>query len=398
MMLRRLLSVLVVFTGAAFVAPVTAVADTSPPNQVLSNFENSTKESIARDCGFSQPLPAKHTTSIWLFCDTPIYGFKNGKWQLVSFITGSTAAEGPMTPGKVPTRLSELTRAGSPLPAFPNHNAPQRFLSVPKGLVTKAGGKCGATSASYAASWIYGVTRDAARPSDLLISFDNFCVQGAFTFTPEGFGLAVYDPATNSVVSRTVYTALNPTGLSDQRVLGSPVFAGSYLYFFAFRCADPGLTCPASSQDAVFLARVRATPAAWDTAGDYRWFVRPGVWSRSPGAAKSVISGPRPLGGVNVSDFASLGQGLVMIEQTTIGGGFTVYEATSPAGPWRVKTTGTVPCESGGTGVCHALIPHPDLSTRGKLLVSFLNPAAVPYYHPRQRPNGGHLEVAAFTW
>jgi hypothetical protein len=386
---RRLLFVLVVFTGVAFAAPVTAVADTSPPSQVLSNFENVTGDSIARDCGFSQSLPAKPGTSIWLFCDSPVYGFKGGKWHLVSFITGSTAAEGPVTPGKVPTRLSELTSTGTPLPAFPNHNAPQRFLSVPKGLVTKAGGACGATSASYAASWIYGVTRDAARPSDLLISFDNFCVQGAFTFTPEGFGLAVYDPANNTVVSRTVYTALNPTGLSAQQVLGSPVFSGSYLYLFGFRCADPGTVCPASSRDAIFLARVPAKPASWDTARDYQWFVRPGVWSRSPKAAGSVIPGARPLGGVNVTDFSSLKQGLVMIEQTTIGGGFTAYQAGSPAGPWRQKTAGTVPCGHGSTGVCHALIAHADLSNSDKLLVSFFNPASGPK---------GHLEVAAFAW
>ena len=392
MMVRRLLSVLI-FTGVALAAPVTAVADTSPPNQVLSNYENSTGNSIARDCGFSQSLPGKHGDSLWLFCDTPVYGFKDKKWQLLSFITGSTAAEGPVTPGKVPTRLSELTKAGTALPKFPNNHAPQRFLTVPSRLLTRTGGTCGGNSKSYAASWIYGVTRDAARPSDLLISFDNFCVQGALTFTPEGFGLAVYDPANNTVVSHTVYTAR--AGLSAPRVLGSPVFSGSYLYLFGFRCADPGLVCPASSQDAVYLARVRASLS--DTAGDYQWYVRPGVWSRSPGAAKSVIPDARPLGGVNVGDFSSLGQGLVMIEQTSIGGGFTVYEASSPAGPWRAKTTGTVPCGSGGTGLCHALIPHADLSTRGKLLISFFNPAATPYYHPSQAPSG-HLEVAAFSW
>jgi hypothetical protein len=396
-MLRRLISGVVVFIGVAFVAPVTAVADTSPPNQVLSNFENYFGANISRDCGFSQPLPGKHGTSIWLFCDTAVYGFKSGKWQLVSFITGSTAAEGPVTPGKVPTRLSELTTAGTKLPAFPNHDGPERFLSVPSGLVTRADGKCGATSASYAASWIYGVTRDAARPADLLISFDNFCVQGPLTFTPEGFGLAVYDPATNSVVKRTVYTALKPAGLTAPRVLGSPVFSGSYLYLFGYQCPHPGLTCPAGSHDAIYLARVKATPQAWDNSADYQWFVRPGVWSRSPSAARSVVSGARPLGGVNVSDFTSLGQGLVMIEQTNIGGGFTVYEARSPAGPWRVKTTGTVPCGSGSGGLCHALIAHPDLSTRDKLLISFFNPAATPYYNPSAGAEG-HLEVAAFSW
>lgn len=395
MLLRRLISVLIIITGVSFAPLVTAAADTSPPNQILSNFENYFGASIARDCGFSQPLPAKHSTSLWLFCDTPVYGFKNGTWQLVSFITGSTAAEGPMTPGKVPTDLSELTTPGSPLPAFPNHEGPERFLAIPSGLKTSTGGTCGATSASYAASWISGVTRDAARPSDLLISFDNFCVQGALSFTPEGFGLAVYDPATNTVISHTVVT--NANGLAQPQVLGSPVFSGSYLYLFGYRCASPGDTCPASSKDAVYVARVKATPAAWNTKGDYRWFVSPGTWTRSPGGAKSVVSGARPLSQVSVTDFASLGQGLVMIEQTTLGGGFTAYQAASPTGPWRVKKTGTVPCGAGGQGLCHAIIGHPDLSTRGRFLVSFWNPAAKPYYYPNAGPEG-HLEVAAFSW
>jgi hypothetical protein len=396
-MLRRLMSGLAVFIVVAFVAPVTAVADTSPPNQVLSNFENYFGANISRDCGFSQPVPGKHGTSIWLFCDTLVYAFKSGKWQQVNFITGSTAAEGPVTPGKVPTRLSELTSTGSKLPPFPNHNGPERFLSIPRKLVTRANRKCGATPASYAASWISGVTRDAAQPSDLVISFDNFCVQGPFTFTPEGFGLAVYDPATNAVAERTVYTVLKPAGLTAPRVLGSPVFSGSYLYLFGYQCPHPGLTCPASSKDAIYVARVKATPRAWDNAADYQWFVRPGVWSRSPGAARSVVAGARPLGGVNVSDFSSLGQRIVMIEQTNIGGGFTVYEARSPAGPWTVKTTGTVPCGSASGGLCHALIAHPDLSTRSKLLVSFFNPAATPYYNPSAGAEG-HVEVAAFSW
>jgi hypothetical protein len=54
-----------------------------------------------------------------------------------------------------------------------------------------------------------------------------------------------------------------------------------------------------------------------------------------------------------------------------------------------VKTTGTVPCTA-GTNICHALIGHPDLSTRKSLLISFLNPGA-------GNPDG-HVEVAAFPW
>jgi hypothetical protein len=389
MMLRRIITVLILIAGVTLAPILTARADTSPPGQVLSNFETYFGASLARDCGFSQPLPGEQGTSLWLFCDTPVFGFNSQKqWGFLYFIPGSTAAEGPTTRGEVPTDLSELPSTGTPLPVFPDHDAPAQFLPTPAGLVTSEGGTCG-PAPIYAASWIYGVTRDPAQPSDLLITFDNFCVQGAFNFHPEGFGLDVYDPSTNTVVSHTVFKEDTTTGLTPQQVLGSPVISGGYLYLFGLLCKDPANTCPANSANAVYAARVRATPGAWDNAADYRWFAGGGHWSASPGAAKSVIPGVQPLGEVSTEDFRSVGQGFVLLVQTSLSGAFTAYESSSPAGPWRVKTTGTVPCTAGMT-LCHALIGHPDLSTRQSLLVSFLNPGA-------GNPDG-HVEVAAFPW
>lgn len=399
-MLRRLLILFVLIAGVSLVPLLPADAAARPPHQILSNYENATKASLARDCGFSQPVPGKHATSLWLFCDTAVYGFNSkGAWGLTGFITGSTAAEGPAAPGLVPTNLSELTSVNTRLPKFPNRNAPAHFLTIPTGLVTAEGGKCGATSASYAASWISGVARDPAKPSDLLISFDNYCVEGAFKFHPEGFGLAVYDPANNKLTTRLVFKADTKTGLTlPQQVLSSPVVYGGYLYLYNYRCASPSFTCPASAKNAVYLARVRATPSAWDNPSAYRWFTKPDTWTSSPGRATSVIAGATVIAGLNVGDYRSVGQRFVLIAQESLEGAFTAYEAPTPAGPWRVKTKGTVACPSNSID-CHAIIGHPELSTRKSLLISFYNPGAVPFYNPTAPAStDGHLELAAFPW
>jgi hypothetical protein len=87
----------------------------------------------------------------------------------------------------------------------------------------------------------------------------------------------------------------------------------------------------------------------------------------------------------------------VLIEQTNIVGGFTVYQASRPSGTWQEKTSGTVPCTIEGDSFCRAIIGHPELSTRSHLLVSFFNPGARPYYNPSAGAEG-HVVVAAFPW
>jgi hypothetical protein len=399
---RRLICSATVLAAAAVVtcaSSVAAQADSPPPGQVLSNFENYYGANIVRDCGYSQPLPAHPSSSLWLFCDTDVYGFNSqGHWALTDIISGSTAAEGPATPGEVPTGLSELTTPGSGVPPIPNHDGPAHFLPAPSGLVTSGGLACDSANHSYAASWITGVTRDAARPSDVLISFNNYCVQSGGSALAEGFGLAQYAPATNTLTSlATVVTSDSGTPLAQQERLGSPIISGRYLYLFASHCAETyDATCVSNSGNAVYLARVSAKPSAWDKAGNYRWYAGPSSWTASPGSAVSVISGARPLS-VTVNDFSALGHGLVLIEQTSIVGGFTVYQASRASGAWQEETSGTVPCTTEGDSFCRAIIGHPELSTASHLLVSFFNPGAAPYYNPSVGAEG-HVTVAAFPW
>jgi hypothetical protein len=396
---RFRLGALATVAAATLCAPAAiALADNPPPSQVLSNFENFFGANIVRDCGFSQPLPAHPRTSLWLFCDTDVYGFNSaGQWKLSRIIDGSTAAEGPATPGKVPTSLSELTTPGSGLPAMPNHDGPAQFLLAPSGLVTSARQPCDLANDAYAASWISGVTRDAARPADLLISFDNYCVQAGGPLA-EGFGLAEYNPASNTLNDRvTIFAATSGTPLPHQQVLGSPVFAGRYLYLFGSYCAKTfDATCISDSKNAVYLARVGAQGGNWERARDYRWYAGPSAWTKTPHAAASVISRATPLA-VTVSNFARLGRGLVLIEQTNIVGGFTVYQASRPSGPWAATMSGTVPCRIEGKSFCRAIIGHPELSTRKDLLLSFFDPAATPHYNPSAGAEG-HVMVAAVPW
>jgi hypothetical protein len=370
------------------------------PAPVLSSFERSSGADIVRDCGYSQPLPADPSVSLWLFCDTDVYASSpQGKWELSRIIDGSTAAAGPAKAGTVPADLSELATPGSRTRATPGLQSPAQFLPAPAGLKTATGLDCTQANNAYPASWPTGVTADAARPSDVLITFNNYCVTiGSGLPLPEGFGLAEYDPAANTFDAvSTVFTSAGLGALGPQVRLGSPIFSGSYLYLFAARCAQIELaTCITGGASAIYLARVSANPSAWRQPSRYQWLAGNSAWTASPSAAASVLPGATPLG-VSVSSFAALGRGLVLIEQTSEVGQFGVYRAPSPGGPWHKVMSGTVPCAVKGTSFCRAIIGHPDLSTASELLVSFFDPSAAPYFDPRDAGEG-HVLVASFPW
>ena len=105
------------------------------------------------------------------------------------------------------------------------------------------------------------------------------------------------------------------------------------------------------------------------------------------GSAATAAS--RPLS-ISVGDYRAVGHGLVMVEQTSLAGAFQVWQAASPTGPWRPLRTGTVPCTKGTQGavdaLCRALIGHPELSTRSRLLISYFDPGY------------DHVEVSAYPW
>jgi hypothetical protein len=371
-----------------------------PPKQVMSNFETHNSANIVRDCGFSQPLPGDPARSLWLFCDTDIYGFNSARrWTRSRIIDGSTAAEGPVTPGKTPDGLSEVAKPGSGVRAIPNDDAPEQFLPTPSGLHTSAGLSCDQANGAYAASWISGVTADAARRADVLISFNNVCVSiSSGRAEVEGFGLTEYDPASNTLASPvTVFMTANGQPMAAQEVLGSPIFFGGDLYLFGSRCAEVyDATCLPNRGNAVYLARVPANSASWANAASYRWYAGQSAWTATARGAASIFSGSRPLE-TSVENFSDVGKGLVLIEQTNDVGAFTVYRAARPAGDWVKTTSASLPCTSEGVSFCRAIIGHPELSTGSDLLVTYFNPGAGPYYNRGAGPEG-HVMAAVVAW
>jgi len=106
------------------------------------------------------------------------------------------------------------------------------------------------------------------------------------------------------------------------------------------------------------------------------------------GVGAAPATGYREPLNVSVGDYP--GRGLVMIEQTSAGGDFSLWQAPAPTGAWRQIGTGRVPCTAGkpaqAVDLCRALIGHPELSTRDELLISFFNPGE------------SHVEVVAHPW
>ncbi len=203
----------------------------------------------------------------------------------------------------------------------------------------------------------------------------------------EGFGLVDYDPASNLLGPTVGVFGAAGLPLPPQQELGSPVFAGNgYLYLFGY-ChagAPPG----GCGRGQVFGVRTVAQPVYWQNPLTYRYWTGSG-WSPDEAAARTLIPAGHPLG-ISVGNYTADGHGLVMVEQTSLAGGFQVWQARSPAGPWRRIRTGTVPCgrdtAGGPDSLCRALIGHPELSTRSALVIS--------YYDPGR----SHVEVSAYPW
>lgn len=364
------------------------------PVLVLSGFEAARDASVARDCGYSQQVSANPPRSLWLFCDTPVYVHRDAaryrSWVLKQFINGSTAAVGATAPGRPPGQLAELPAPGTGNGATRRTGMPQPFLSTPAGLVTSAGQPCDAANGAYAASWISGVAR-VPSSTDLLITFNDYCVQTgtAPAFLHEGFGLVQYDPGANILSSEIrVFSGMDAGG---SLALGSPVFAGRYLYLFGPVCTEPGIgRC---ARGIISVVRVGALPLDWANPLGYRWWSRntAAAWTSDRAAAASIIDGARPYA-VSVADFTAVGHGFVLVEQTDVAGGFEVFQAPAPAGSWAKIKTGRVPCgisHGGSMDLCRAIIGHPELSTRSRLALTYFDPGASVY---------GHVMADWFRW
>jgi hypothetical protein len=385
-------------TVTALVVLCAACGSGAPAAQrVLSRYETSTGRQIVRDCGFSVPLAGRADRSLWLFCDT-LVTTRQGKEVGPPILGAGTTAEGPGTAGRGPGVLTEVTTpavngpaADGPAPPhapgaasglLPPQARPRPFLPLPANLTLPASLLACAGPHAYPARWVTGAAREPGSSGRVLISYADYCVSGGDAFTPEGFGLLDYDPAGNVLGPPTpVFTAPPGQQLPQPQVLGSPVFRGGYLYLF-------GWCGPGCDRGGVFLARTAATSAAWASGYTYQYWTGRG-WSADLTHAAALTGYGEPLA-VSVADYPAGRHGLVMIEQTSAGGGFSLWQAQAPAGPWRQIQTGRVPCTAGqrvqAADLCRALIGHPELSTGSELVISFFNPGA------------SHIQVTVDPW
>ena len=391
----RIVRTLTVLAAAVALLCTACGSGVPPARLVTSRYETATGHRIVRDCGFSVPLPGQAHRSLWLFCDTEVTG-RGGRELGYPILGAGTAAEGPYTAGRGPGVLSELATPGADTPGvaggtggaggagrglLPALAAPQPFLPVPTSLTLPASTvPCAAGPRTYPARWVTGAAREPGPSGHALISYTDYCVSGGDTFTPEAFGLLDYDPAANALgPPAQVFTAQPGQQVPQPQALGSPVFRGGYLYLF-------GWCGPDCDRGGVFLARTSAVAAGWDNGFTYQYWTGAG-WSADLSRAAPLTGYREPLE-VSVGDYP--GRGLVMIEQTSAGGDFSLWQAPAPTGPWRQAGTGRVPCTAGKAAqpvdLCRALIGHPELSTRNELLISFFN------------PGDSHVEVSAFGW
>lgn len=329
---------------------------------VLSSYETQGHGSLAgRDCGYSQQLGTTNQ-SMWLFCDTPVVPTGGS----LGFIPGSTAATGAFHAGFASQALNELPSG-----------LPHQLLNTPTNLPLKPSGVCGTGGHSYAASWATGMTAIPGSPTTMLIPFENYCVQNDAANKGmwfQGYGIAEYDSTTKALS----YHQDVMTGNSYLHQLGSPTYdaATNYLYFFAkcapFQCTTPG----------TFVARVAlgANPAVtkpWTDGMNYEFWKGTG-WSAHSTGAVSVLPSSLTAWNIHVNRYPAFGNQLVMVTQSDFSGGYQILTATSPLGPWTVRTTGRntscpVPTEA-KPAYCYAFVGHPELSTPTQLAITMFNP------------------------
>src|ERR1700733_729186 len=138
--LRRLGPGIVLAIFVVLLVAVPKTPGTLRPTPVLSSLESSGQVSLAGDCGYSSPLPSEPASSLWLFCDTPVYVRKTDRdgrssWSLQRVIEGSTAAvSSPGSAGRAPGELSEVAT-----PADPGRRATRAGAAPPPFLAPAAG-------------------------------------------------------------------------------------------------------------------------------------------------------------------------------------------------------------------------------------------------------------------
>ncbi len=357
----------VAFTGLSSAARASTASQSAemplPPNAVASAFENPTRW-LGRDEGYSVPL--RNGNDLWIFGDTPIAKLVNGGFAITRLVKGSTAMEGPA--GGAWDQYSEV-RIGEPLNTGndPSSFIPQTPLVVymPDG----SGRTCtAANGASEEGRWPSGAALIPGT-DEVFVTYYDVCVVGG-NYPVEGWGFMEYNWATNEIdVGPTDVLQPSTAGaaLPSNELFGSPVFDGGNLYLYSASCAANVFgTCTNGGQ--VWAATV----ADFSTNGPSPASLLPLPLATTKSAAWAPDTGT-----VNVQYYP--GAGWRMIEQTNLGGGFALFSASSPSGPWSLESNDTVPgCQQPTQLFCYAFFGHPELSTSTQLALTYFDPAEGP--------------------
>lgn len=354
-------------TGVAGGATITAapvrtlIGDHPGSTMLLSSYEREGLGRVGRDGGWSAPLPADPSKTFVTFGDglyIPLTGpdrkpESDNPADMVEPRFGNTSTIGPVGTDSI-----------GPLVEVPNplrdpFNAPPKSPITDSPQATKADG----SPCSNPATWTVGVI---AKPgsNNLLVGYWSICWD---TFSNQVFGIAEWDPATNTVVSRVEPFVRSGGTLPEQMQLQSPTTDGTYLYWWRSHPTER------------WLARVPVSlagnDAPWADAANYQWFSSDSGWtsdhtqatSLSPGVGLSTLS--------SVARIPQLaGNPWLMITHNFGGQVQAVNIADRPEGPWR-----PVP-EWQSLNICTGCDPqyssysyysHPEASSAQGLLVSY---------------------------
>jgi hypothetical protein len=333
------------------------------PAPVLSSYEDGS-HAVARDDGLSVLLP--NGKDLWIFGDTAVYNADQSRTMKMSaLIPGGTAAEGPHAAGNVPTTLTETPTPGH-RPSPPANQAPALYMPPPSNvyLADGSGRQCTSAPGRYPARWASGA---AAIPStsDVLVTYVDVCVAGSLQFDVEGWGFMEYNWQTSGLdlgPDDVFPPSRSGAGLSPELQLGSPVIDDGRVDLFSFNCTALYVSCLAGQ---TYFTTVLDSPAVLSSPSSYRV---------APASTESFLWRPA---GIAVAKYPDAP--LRMIEMTGIAGTYDVLTAATPAGPWHLETSGTIPdCQSPRSGFCYALVGHPELSTPSELMISYYDPDAGP--------------------
>jgi hypothetical protein len=333
--------------------PTTAGGATAGPKllgPVLSRVENA-KTTLTRDGGFSTPLPNGY--DFWVFADTPRYVFRNNRWRVSGFITGSTAGMARFTPGRPLRRpLTEIRPGG----VLRSTNQPAQFMKTPVAYMPDGTGRqCNrgydGSRKAFAVRWPTGA---ALMPDkrNVLIPYAVVCVFNVSTFTAQGWGFALFNYKTQKFSVRpTDVVRAKPSGaeIPQSEVYGSPVVVGKKVTFFSWSCC--------AEANSVYSTTLNANVRAMKRRSSYQPELVPGF-----GRTYNV----------HVARPSKTHAKYTMYVLSGAKGEYLLYAAPSPSGPWSQVGSGVLPRCNRIAHSCHSMALHPELSPRGRLVISYL--------------------------